>query len=67
MEENKIDGCKFCDKGNDREITDMYKFKSMPDFQCITNVGQDKATLVNHLKGLLQIEVLKDRNGKQLF
>ena len=57
----------FMTKENDREITDTYKFKSMPDFQCITNVGQDRATLVNCLKGLLQIEVLKDRNGKLLF
>ena len=38
LEENKIDGHKFCDKGNDREITDTYKFKIVPDFQCITNV-----------------------------
>ena len=72
LEENKIDGCKFHDiswddKGNDREITDTYKFKIMLDFQFITNVGQDRETLVNHLKGLLQMEVLKDRNGKLLF
>ena len=67
LEESKIDGCKFCDKGNDIEITDTYKFKIMLDFQCITNVAQDKATLVNHLKGLLQMEVLKDRNGKLLL
>ena len=72
LEENKIDGHKFCDiswddKGNNREITHIYKFKIMPDFQCITNIGQDKATLVNCLKVLLQMEVLKDRNGKLLF
>ena len=63
LEENKKDGHKFHDKGNDREITDTYKFKIMLDFQCITNVGQDRATLVNHLKQLLQMEVLKVRNG----
>ena len=67
LEENKIDGTKFCDIGSHKQMGDTYTFMIMPDFQCISNVGQDKQILVNRLKGLLQMEVLKDRNGKLLF
>ena len=31
LQENKMDGHKFCDRGNDKDITDRYKFKIMPD------------------------------------
>ena len=67
LEENKIDGTRFHDIGSHKQMGDTYTFTIMPYFQCISNVGQDKQILVNHLKGLLQMEVMKDRNGKLLF
>ena len=67
LEENKIDGTRFHDIGSHKQMGDTYTFTIMPYFQCISNVGQDKQILVNHLKRLLQMEVMKDRNGKLLF
>ena len=67
LEENKIDGTRFRDIGSHKQMGDTYTFMIMLDFQRISNVGQDKQILGNRLKGLLQMEVLKDRNGKLLF
>ena len=42
LEENKIDGTRFHDMGSHKQMGDTYTFMIMPDFQCISNVGQDK-------------------------
>ena len=67
LEENKIDGTRFHVIGSHKQTGDTYTPMIMPDFQCISNVEQDQQILVNHVKGLLQMKVLNDRNGKLLF